>query len=180
MWNDFHIKGYKFEIAWFALGEALFTCAIWFLAFFRLIPMARLPWQYCAAYYVFFIPIYVTNLIMSRSESKLLFYIAAWLNTFLWVVTILVFLMLIYGFLGCWSGSLPIECRDTQIWDGVVFIVTIPLLWITTRLFIIYWNAMAIIKNAETRRKRIPILAKHRDTPRTRLETAYKSRIYSK
>lgn len=171
VWDDFRVKSYKFEIAWFAVGEALFTSAIWVLAFLRLIPMARLPWLYCAAYYVFFTPIYIVNLFMSQSESKLLFLIAAYLNSFIWALNILVFSMLVYGLIACSSGTIPLECRDTQIWDILVLILTGFLLYITTRVFIICWNLVTIIRQARSRRSRISPPTKMS----SRLDTAYRS-----
>lgn len=159
LWNNPTVREHKFRLCILAVGEFLFPAFIWILAFFGLIPWARALWLYGAIYYVFFVFIWVVNIIMSRSESKILYLFATFANGFILALNIFVLSLEIYGLVACWTGSLPIECRTNQLWDGVVLLITgIPLLYITVSIFLIYCNMIALIRQVGPRKKREPFL----------------------
>ncbi len=110
---------------WLAVGQLLFACIIWSLAAAHLIPTVRPLWYYGAIYYIVYAPIWIVNLFMSDSRSKELFPFALFANLFVFGVTMFVLGLEAYGLAACWAGTIPIECRDNQMWDIVVIVITI-------------------------------------------------------
>lgn len=159
LWNSPTVRDHRFRLCILAVGEFLFAASVWILAFFGLVPWARALWLYGAVYYVLFIPVCAANLIMSRSESVILYLFAGFANGFTLALNIFLASLEIYGLLACWKGSLPVECRDNQLWDGVVLVITaVPLLYITVSIFLIYCNMIALIRQVGPRKKRDPFL----------------------
>lgn len=150
IWGNFDVIRYKFQIAFLGLGELFFVAFIWLLAGLRLIPVVRPLWQYGAIYYVIFAPIWIVNLFMSDARSDLLFFFAWSANTFVFAVTTFVLFLEIYGLVACSMGTIPIECRDNQLWDIVVTIITIFLWYITFSIFAAYSGIMGRIRQAES------------------------------
>lgn len=150
IWGNFDVIRFKWQIAVLGIGELLFASFIWLLAGFHLIPTVRPLWQYGAIYYVVFAPIWLLNLFMSDSRSDLLFVFSWFANTFVFVVTTFVIALEIYGLIACYAGTIPVECRDNQLWDIVVVIITCFLWYITLIIFGAYSGILGRIRQAES------------------------------
>jgi len=134
LWGYIDIVRYKFQILILAAGEFLFLWPILIMWAFGLIPSVVSPWQYCAIYYIVFIPIWLVNIFMSDSRSSVLFVFAFFANTFVFGVCSFVLALIWYDLIQCWIGNLPTSCRDSQPYDFLMLIFT-SILW-TIALFI--------------------------------------------
>lgn len=162
IWGNFDVIRNKWEILNLAVGELFFVAIIWILAFCQLIPAVRPLWEYGAIYYIVYAPIWIVNIFMSDSRSKELFLFAFFANLFVFSVTSFVLALEIYGQIACWSGTIPVECRNNQIWDIVVTIITAILFIITLRISGAYASVIGRIRQSNSvkglRMRRVPAM----------------------
>src|ERR1700744_4451715 len=102
LWGFLDVVRYKWQILFLGVGELLFVIPIWIMWAAQVIPSVTPPWQYCAIYYIVFIPIWVVNIFMSDSRSKELFLFAWFANLFVFAVTSFVFGLVLYDVIACW------------------------------------------------------------------------------
>lgn len=150
IWGSFDVIAQKWEIMKLGVGQILFVLIIWILAGLRLIPVVRPLWYYGAIYYIVYAPIWIVNIAMSRSRSKELFLFAFFANTFVLAITTFVFTLVSYNLIACAFGTIPIECRDTYLWDIIVWFITLFLWIIDLRLFVNYAAIIGRIRQSSS------------------------------
>ena len=150
IWGNIDVIRYKWQIMVLAVGELFFVAPIWLLAVINLIPTVRPLWEYGAIYYVVYAPIWLVNLFMSGSRSKELFLFAFFANAFVFGVTSFVLSLEIYGLISCWLGTIPIECRNNQLWDIVVTLITVILWVISLIVFGAYGSIIGRIRQSNS------------------------------
>jgi hypothetical protein len=152
LWGYIDVVRYKFQILIFAVGELLFFIPIAVLWGLGLIPSVAAPWQYCAIYFIVFIPIWLVNVFMSDSRSSALFVFAFFANAFVFAVSTFVVALIWYDLIECWIGALPTSCRDTQLWD-ILCLIFASVLWICALFeFIAYLSIIGRIRQTNSAR----------------------------
>lgn len=129
LWGYIDVVRYKWQIGFLGVGEFFFMWPIIVMWAIGAIPSVESLWHYCAIYYVVYFPIWIVNIVMSDSRSAPLFLFAFFGNAFVFIVTSFVWGMVWYALIQCWSGAVPVDCRDNQLAELLLAFFT-GILWI--------------------------------------------------
>lgn len=146
---------YKYQVRDGGLYQLLWASTIWFLWGFRKIPTLPEHWySFAAIYYVVFMPIWVVNMGMGDSRSSGLFVLASLAHKIVFGVCIFVTGLAWYNLVMCWTGYLPLTCRESGLPNILAAVFSTFLLVRTLDVFLAYTMIMGRISQSNSQ---IPI-----------------------